>query len=350
MSGEDGLDEATIEPYHAPLLPLLPDPTPSRKAISLRVVAGDSTKEALDPSGANPDEDLDAEYSFECRSNPWQIATNSNKISSIGKPFKATSNHAAGIFHQESVNLEVSGLLSPKHIACTKPTLDAPSVQAASYEAVSASRSPEQFLNANVKSKTERTNSEPIISQKKKAKKEREYKRKAKKLARPEGELIVHTTDMVTHVAACDKGDKAGQEDLVTSTQSAVEDGKATAHPSILTAQCLAETKKNLDVQSVPDPNLKAVKEAEVVSPAAPFVTSHRKHLHWHRFTRNLLVDQLTLPFMTMWHTPPNGIPENDATPCAFERSGEPDCPFHGFCKYCVNTCTCKTDPAHNSI
>ena len=250
------------------------------------------------------------------------------------------SNHTGRDAHPPSFNVELLDPSLPNDIAYTKAPIEAPSVQAPSHVTVSsASRVPEQFINPDGGFVGKMPYSHPIVSRKKKSKKEREAKRKTKKLMRPEVILPMDTTDVITEGVADKEGDTAVRESILGKYEN-LDNTKAAVGLSTSEAPC--KIKKNIDVGSEPSSDLTIMKQEEIELPVAPIVTSHGKHLHWLRYTRHLVVDQITPPFMTPWHAPSDGIP-NNAAPCAFERNNEPDCPFHSACKHDAVSMTLRT-------
>ncbi|KAH9881763.1 hypothetical protein J1614_000934 [Plenodomus biglobosus] len=264
VSGEDGLYGAVIEPYNAPLVNLAPDPSPNSKPISLKLVINDASKHS--PRTVNEEGDMTSKT--QPVFNGWNTVTSASKTTLPPKIAKLPAGQPKPLANAGSSHL-VSGLdsssdypglpLAAKHKVAPK-VAKAPSVQRPLNMVMSSSTTPEEFINNVDDTAATTAKTYPLVSQKKKAKKEREAKRKARKVA-VQGELSLGS----------------------------------------------------------PDVNAPVVMQA---------LNAPTMHMHWLRFTRYLIVDQLTSPLMVPWHTPHNGTPENGA-PCPFERNSEPDCPFH---------------------
>ncbi|KAF2845456.1 hypothetical protein T440DRAFT_460233 [Plenodomus tracheiphilus IPT5] len=343
VTGEDGLPGAVIEPYSAPLLNLRPDPTPTRKPFALKVVISDGRDKGNSPhthgSGRN------RKTPPAC--NGWQNIASGLKTtlpltapSSSALPAKISigaelsqrvpGTRSSTAFHGLPYNVEREEALSTK---------TAPSVQAAANETISSSRAPEEFVSHASQPVADASPTHPVVSQKKKAKKEREAKRKAKKLAIQEEPLDDSPGFDGTSVSPLPLGLDIKENPCIESSMEPDSMNKRHKHTEAAAA-CTTQDNADVDKTEMADLEPTSLEPDEDVSSTAMPTTDHGKHLHWHRFTRNLIVDQLTPPSMIHWHTPPNGSPEN-AAPCAFERHDKPDCPFHDSFFDPESTCAC---------
>lgn len=188
--------------------------------------------------------------------------------------------------------------------------INAPSVQPPSVAAVSTSTEPEQLVRKVFDVADESIHSHPVVSQKKKAKKAREAKRKARKLT-PQDELVhllLEQDEVAINVDA--NSDTTSSSSSPTADWHLAED----TNEDIGTDSCLNEIASPVSLDSSP---------REEPSPISVPITRHGKHVHWSRFTRNFIVDQLTTPFLSSLGTCYHG------TSCAFEDNDVLDCPFH---------------------
>ncbi|KAI2475596.1 hypothetical protein Ptr902_12937 [Pyrenophora tritici-repentis] len=325
VNGEDGLYEDTIEPYRTPLLPLPHDPTPGKKSAAVRVLSIKTTKCASTPVQTSDSRKKD-------RSRPvpdgWETVTNgATPTNIVARP-------------------RVWGNIPTQRLAeATQPTLALPpsdfsgfpplrsdswspadnSVRAPEVQPPSAwtAQEPEGFVVES----NEVAQDQPAISQKKKAKKAREAKRKAKKLALMEDTLddasslaetveATDDTDAVLTAATTPLEDEHKLEDLTCAKQ-------VSQH----IFQQLHSIKNDREVEQVAKEVAQAPELSEktvlVTKPASPPITTYGKHKDWLRFLHHLDVDRLSSPI------PPSCSGCSHAISCAFEDNEIPDCPFH---------------------
>jgi hypothetical protein len=168
VSGDDGLGQNVIEPYHAPLLPMPPASAPGKPAVQLKVVvpgavSNDSTRRK--PAEAN--------------NGSWVTVLSGKKAEALSvKP--AWGMTAAG----RLVATPPRPVNPWGADVCEIPNLRsirAPAVQPPEPSLVAASEGPESFVNASKTVADNSTLGHAAVSQKKAKKYEREARRKAKK-------------------------------------------------------------------------------------------------------------------------------------------------------------------------
>jgi hypothetical protein len=161
----------------------------------------------------------------------------------------------------------------------------------------------------------------PVISQKKKAKKAREAKRKAKKQDASE-EVVNENVD-----GKIDEETRVSAQDFSTPPETKLE----TEVENIDKKPQTSSMKVNSDDKVAKVATEPILRSIDGVSPAPPHepmpATKHGKHMHWVRFTRNFIADQLTNPYSPSWSGCSHG------TSCSFETNNVLDCPFHEPCK-----------------
>ncbi|KAF1944313.1 hypothetical protein EJ02DRAFT_398438 [Clathrospora elynae] len=325
VDGDDGIYESIIEPYRAPLLPMLPNSTPSKKTTSLKVVS----IKAPDPGSVETRGVFGKKTSPRPDPDGWQRVANG--AAPTVPIFKGP---AWGNIPKLRPSEDIRPLPTPSSDASDFPDLSssrrgssndvntkAPAVR--SLPAY-ASNEPEGF----VAEMPEPTNGHPAVSQKKKAKKAREAKRKAKKFSSEEED---EHTPAVQHDAAdkpINEIDTASMNSPTTPVADAVyeDDINSLDIPEALPLHW-GEVDDDFDINAVADADVLISKPYEKPSPTPPTalvpVTKSGKHMHWLRFTRNFIVDQLTDPCLATWVGCAHG------TSCAFEHNNVPDCPFH---------------------
>jgi hypothetical protein len=194
-----------------------------------------------------------------------------------------------------------------------------------SYHPAPAVKPPQTWDMQQPESFTAEVDGHPAISQRKKAKKAREAKRKAKNQSISEAAI---DTSRPRSEAAEDVG-----KEVDVSTQGASmpsennpniqgrDNGKHV--PSHTTNTIVSDEAANGVVESVATNTGFAEEVASVPLPRPIAVTKHGKHMHWVRFVRTFLVDQLTNPF------PSSCSGCSHSTSCLFESNDILDCPFH---------------------
>lgn len=188
-------------------------------------------------------------------------------------------------------------------------------VQAPAAAAVAASKAPEQFVVEDDKHMEEQSNDHPIVSQKKTAsKKAREARRKAKKLT-AQDQLANAAADQEPSPAEDCPDERSSNTTIYTSDRLSGEDVPP-LQPTEVDGQSQTD-KMDLSVPRI------AEHSVELSSTLPLQSTKHAKHIHWLKFARYFVVDQLTNPILPSWR----GC--SHVTACAFEGNDVPDCPFH---------------------
>ncbi|KAI8942340.1 hypothetical protein NX059_000418 [Plenodomus lindquistii] len=348
VNGEDGLHGAIIEPYTAPLLDLAPNLKRREKPITLKFVNSD----ALRHDSPNTNGGCRRTYKPQPVCNGWQTVKSGNKVM---LPVKVPTSNAAPVasstdsdfMHdvtEEEKDIDFPVLPSKEQkrkVTQATTAATAPSVQSAAKAEISTSREPEEFISHIMNPDIGPDVSQPVISQKKRAKKEREAKRKARKLTVQEHLSDIPPSDDITTVVE-EEIDSDIAEGLATSPSmdtDEVHNDPEVKKPTTAYLTPAATSSEGIDTTEV---DTVCTAHGEGTTSAVLAVTSHSKHSHWYRFTRNLIVDQLTPPCMISSHTPTNGSLDNAAA-CAFERQSEPDCPFHDASQILddATSCTC---------
>lgn len=181
---------------------------------------------------------------------------------------------------------------------------------------------PESFTSETEDS----VNGHRAISQRMKAKKAREAKRKAKKQSISEaamslpdlrteatkdvdevGDVLAQAAFTLPETMPYTKDRDSCQDVLSYTTIASGHD----AFAKVVSQPASTDTVFAKEVSPVPLPE-----------PILP-ITKHGKHMHWIRFVRKFVGDQLTNPFPPSW----NGCPHS--TSCSFENNDILDCPFH---------------------
>ncbi|KAF1841280.1 uncharacterized protein K460DRAFT_399093 [Cucurbitaria berberidis CBS 394.84] len=325
INGDDGLYDPVIEPYRAPLLSLLPDPTPWKKPVSLKVVATEAPEIKSGVMNAWGKVDARAQHL-----EGWQTVSHSKKPTAMvvqpswgERPFAGSSRaHHSGANRTPTDRAELSSSTQTKG---NDRSPEARAVRPPAATAVTGSNEPERFLAPANEPVNDLTDGHPVVSQKKKAKKAREAKRKAKK-------SVVQEEVASTLVVRGDSLDDTTDDvDMISSNVStwSIADSEDAQEPkipgvSISYGEQIAHKLRTVEVVRQEVFESQALK---ALSPPASCtnlaITKHGKHMHWIKFTRNFVVDQLTSPFLSSWSGCSHG------TTCAFESNGVPDCPFH---------------------
>ncbi|KAE8828606.1 hypothetical protein P3342_010237 [Pyrenophora teres f. teres] len=320
INGEDGLYEDTIEPYRTPLLPLPPDPTPSKKSAAVRVI---NIKTTECPSTLVQTADSQKKDCSHPVPDGWQTVTHGGTPTNVvARPRVWGNIRSQRLPDTPHPTLAIPpsqfSEFPPLGLDAWNPADDsvkAPEVQPSAWTA----QEPEGF----VVELNESTKDQPVISQKKKAKKSREAKRKAKKLA-----VVEDTPDYVSSQA--EPAEVADDTDAVsTAVTTPVEYENKLREIACVEQifQQLDGIKNNREIEQLAnataqDPEL-SEKTASASKPPSPPVTTYGKHRDWLRFLRKLDVDQLSSPI------PPSCSGCSHATSCVFENNEIPDCPFH---------------------
>ena len=353
VNGDDGLGQKIIEPYHTPLLPLTPNTTPKRPAVSQlklienkenRIPAAKTNRGSLrrdvaqqaPPSPPSPTPMAEPPSLFlPTSAAPTTLKVSRplarpawNQVAASSPPATLPTTAAEEL---SCLNKEMASLMASQSKMATEHNIKAlsyigrevkaPAVQAPSDGTTAGLRGPERALMSNDQAE----DGHPIVSQKKTKKAQREAKRKAKKVSQPE-ETSSPTADENSgneeSPASCDE---TFLSDAITVAASTATD-EMPLHTSISPVRELID-----DTQDDAVSTDTVVLAEQAVAPAAPALasptalpyTTHSRHDHWIRFTRVFLVDQLTVPLLQSFEGCTHG------SSCRFEGQEVPDCPFH---------------------
>ncbi|KAI4937730.1 hypothetical protein J4E85_000165 [Alternaria conjuncta] len=278
VSGDDGLYHADIEPYHTPLLPLPPAPTLNRQSAAVLVInvkASERGPTTVPGRIKKSQQALDG----------WQVVTNGlTPTKSVAKtrawgniPSKPPARAPRpGPTPWLSDSRDFPNL-SASRSSSDEPYSPAPAVKPPKAWGMSA---PESFTTETEDS----VNGHPAISQKKKAKKAREAKRKAKKQSIPEaaislpdlrneatedvydvGDVLAQSAPMLPETILYNK-DRDSSQDVLSYTESANDHDAST---EVVSEPISTDATFAKGVSPVPLPE-----------PLLP-VTKHGKHMHW---------------------------------------------------------------------
>jgi hypothetical protein len=198
---------------------------------------------------------------------------------------------------------------------------DAPAVHRPREEGVISFRGPERTLTSDEKPEI----AHPIVSQKKAKKLQREAKRKAKKVSDPEAASSPTAEEEISlEKPEQDLHDFSLSESQVNDAPDARNE--MLLHSYVSGVISLIDCEKGLhhtNEHIVMDKQIAKPDILTVVSPTSLPCTTHSRHDHWMRFTRNFVVDQLTVPLLQSFEGCSHG------SSCLFESTGLQDCPFH---------------------
>ncbi|KZM23925.1 zinc ion binding [Ascochyta rabiei] len=315
ISGNDGLRQTVIEPYHTPLLPMTPNTAIKRPAIlQLKVTQNKENKAPAEAMSTDrlrhgmawqtvPRRSL---YASEKKCLPLPPPStrprSSNEPGIVAKPLQTSdppptvksgpvAKHLSSDEYALSTwkpNMDVFKLASTNS--------DAPAVQAPIDEGAVSLKGPDRTLT--LQNGTE--DAHPVVSQKKAKKMQREARRKAKKMS------DLETTSSPTASAGVD-GEEYPQALYEMSSSASKVDESSDAADQTTAHTRAPELKAHTNNDKI-EPNLPNI----VVVPAkddmleisagttAPVViyTTYGKHDHWTRFARVFIVDQLTAPLL----------------------------------------------------
>ncbi|EUC45426.1 hypothetical protein COCMIDRAFT_26360 [Bipolaris oryzae ATCC 44560] len=327
VNSDDGLREATIEPYQAPLLPLLPDPTPGRAPVSVRITNTKTLQQSTNPMLAHAKKIV-----MPSSSDGWITTINGTRSKALAlrppvwEGFPSQQCQLA----ETPLHTEISplGQFSTYRNSFDESFFNAP---AAKNSLTQLSKEPETFATeSEEKTATEHV----IVSEKKKSKKLRESKRKARRL------------DMMRNTEAS-IASKAANEEITEATDtsfceisSLLKGGSRSSD-----AEEIPLALPSQDVDSIGCDIVQASKttgsttvyirdKSTVPLPGSVPVTTHGKQSHWRDFVLNLTADQLTNPFLPSW----GGYSYESW--CIFEKNHILDCPFHPPHCSCVDPTT----------
>lgn len=335
ISGEDGLGQAVIEPYHAPLLPLAPNTTPRKPPILQLKVTGNkkngfsagrtnggwlrrdvaqkspfvqpvSMPEVDKLPKSSPLVNLDA-----CKIPSTSVRSVWSKTPST--PLTGRTSNKVNEHHFPSLGLTTDEAQPARN------NLAALAVEPLANDVTGSSRGPERQLGP-----VEDSNKwHLVVSQKKAKKAQRESKRKAKKVSDSSEETLSPTAEQE---AGCKNRTHKSHQGLLNGS---IDCNVANAMDELTprsTADCIVE----LIADDKDGVRAKAADEQATIVGTAfkPFSiplprTDHGKHDRWTRFTRIFAVDQFTIPLLQS----SEGCLHGSA--CRFESQGILDCPFH---------------------
>lgn len=317
VNGEDGLHEYSIEPYRTPLLPLLPDPAPGKKSAATRILSIKATQHKPVPVQAEDNCKKDC-----LRSAPdgWQTVTHGAiPRNTVARPRVwgniPSQRRADG--SQPTPNIVPSRYPEfPTLLSDTWRTSNDASTKAREVQPPSAwtAQEPEGF----VLEPNDTFHYRPSISQKKKAKKNREAKRKAKKLATPED-----TTDLASLQAEAEEANN--DADAVSTAVSIPVEAQMDPGDIIYDEHIASHIDNEIGQAGLVAAQVTEPPEKTILMPTTATIptTKHQKHMHWLRFVRYFVVDQFNSPI------PPSCSGCSHTTSCMFENSEIPDCPYH---------------------
>lgn len=329
ITGEDGLGQAVIEPYHTPLLPLPPNiPLKKPAVLQLKVV---ENKENGISAGMTNRGWLRREVARQKPAWPLQTTeTDSLSIRSVNpsqagavrepawgkiraKP-KGSVAEFSNVDDEELLTLDVNSNAAESLSSRSK----ARAVQSSVDDKTFGFKGPERAITPEHVVQE----AHPAVSQKKAKKAQREAKRKAKKVSDPEQTLNPITVDAVSFEV-----DEQGFEHTLLGNPAADNASNAMGDVFI---HSLSSSSRELIYGAQVDATISVAVEhdtgaivSNLPSPPPTLYTTHGKHEHWMRFSRVFVVDQLTVPLLQSFEGCPHG------SSCLFESHGEPDCPFH---------------------
>ncbi|CAN9084217.1 unnamed protein product [Alternaria alternata] len=290
VSGDDGLYAADIEPYHTPLLSLPPAPASGMPVAAIMVINIKAPVRAPAPVRGR------AKKPVKTASDGWKTVTNGGvptkqipKARVWGnipskRPAQA-SRPGPAPWSSDSRNFpDISAAKTSFDGAYSQPREVKPPM-------IWCSKEPETFVFQT----EDDVSGHAAVSQKKKAKKAREAKRKAKKHS-TSNEII--TEDVGDEPDISMQGPSTPQKtkvdtnvlDIDKTLQSFSMDTKTEGKFADLVVEPIAMIHDSSDgISPVPPPE------------SMP-ITKHGKHMHWIRFVRNFVVDQLTNPYSPSWN------------------------------------------------
>jgi hypothetical protein len=301
VSGDDGLSQKVIEPYEAPLLPMIPLSALRKPAMQLKLVLP-----GMVPSGSARNELLQASDSS------WST------VLSGRKPTAPSVKPAWGVTVIDQPVAPPARPINPRGPdACEIPDLRSfrsPAVQPPESSSVTTKKGPESFTGASETAADDSISGNAAVSQKKAKKHELEARRKAKK--------TVVQDDVAAALNVTTKNcDTIVEPDRPSDLNAPLEtvDELGTLPPKAF----LNEAAVDFATTLVADESAPWVAPAQT-RPLQPFRTMYNnKHTHWTRFERQFTVDQLTDPFFSI----DSGCTHSKT--CVYEMNDEIDCPYH---------------------
>ncbi|KAG9193094.1 hypothetical protein G6011_03129 [Alternaria panax] len=315
VNSDDGLYNTDIEPYHTPLLSLPPAPTSDRLTTAVTVINVKVSECGPAPVRGRTKKPLQPTH------DGWETVTNGIA--------RTTQTPKARVWGNVPSKLQAQAL-RPGPTPWSSDSRNFPDLSVAgspfnnTYTQTHAvkppiawgSKEPESF----VAEAEDDISTHPMVSQKKKAKKAREAKRKTKKHSTSEeipngdvDELVEEETD-------------ASARDLSAPPETNLDTNVKDIDKTLQLYSMSTNTEHQV-IEAVVEPTTMIPEFINSTSPVPPpepvTVTKHGKHMHWIRFTRIFVVDQLTNPYS------PSSSSYSHSTLCSFENNNIPDCPFH---------------------
>ncbi|KAH6614183.1 hypothetical protein C7974DRAFT_72385 [Boeremia exigua] len=335
ISGDDGLGQKVIEPYHTPLLPLAPKQAMRKPAVlQLKVV---ENKENQIPAGMTNRGWLRRGVTRQSSSKKHLRTSEEEHLSHSAlseKPFASSETRpmskstwgssealtqgsmAERATEHEEVSAAPHERVEPlKRVAARS---SAPAVQLPMEHENVGLQGPEGAISPNHDTR----DAHPVVSQKKAKKAQREAKRKAKKVSIPEETANPTAVDPV----GLGVTEQVFRETLLDAplakyTSHAMED-VSPLRSSSLSRDLADGDKDNTDTGLVAKQNNDPGFPIELTPPTI-LHTTHGKHNHWARFSSAFIVDRLTSPLLQSLEACSPG------SSCLFESHGVLDCPFH---------------------
>lgn len=333
VSGDDGLGQAVIEPYHAPLLPLTPNTKAKKRTIlQLKVIenkknnifAGKTNRGWLRRDVAQqsvfvqPDSspDVDGAATSPIKSSASGTASTSgkpvwDKIRSTRSPGRLTPK--VDEHHFPSLGLTADKARTASIIS------DVLAVQPPADDITVSLQGPERLITPVEDS----DKWHPVVSQKKAKKAQREAKRKAKKVSELSEETSSPTAEEeASFEQVAPEPFEGPSGGLIDCEASSAMDEMTPHSPNDSVVELTINDKDGVSIVPAEE-QITVVDVPSEPSPTPLPRTTHGKHDHWTRFHRTFIVDQLTVPLLQSFEGCSHGAS------CQFESQGVSDCPFH---------------------
>jgi hypothetical protein len=339
VSGDDGLGQMVIEPYHAPLLPLAPNPAhdavPKRLAVlQLKVIESKENRTPADMTNRGwLRRDVVQQIPFDQFLSVSEDDKLPPSLALIGSSIARTPHTPIRPAWGKTTSIRPPGLQSPgldeRHFPSLHPPANNPRSACIPFD-VLAVKSPAENATVSLQGPermiTPAEDSDkwhPVVSQKKAKKAQREAKRKAKKVSESSEETLSPTSEEEASLTQATRGpSKESSRGSADRDDSNVVDKMYPQSPSDPVIELIDDGEDDVGIVAVEE------QIAIVDTPLEPTFTpiprtTHRKHDHWTRFMRTFTVDQLTIPALQLFEGCAHG------SSCRFESHGVPDCPFH---------------------
>ncbi|KAJ4989110.1 hypothetical protein SVAN01_05372 [Stagonosporopsis vannaccii] len=337
ISGDDGLDQTTIEPYHTPLLPLIPN-SPLKKPVVLQLKIVENKENGFAPAMTNRGW-LRRGVARQKSTRPLQTAEEAdlavlplstklaipNEAEAVTKPVWGKSKPMP-----EGHMNEHSGLDNTVFPALIPRVNTTKSLSFLSKARAVQPLPDDEILSLNgaecaITTDRDDQDAHPVVSQKMVKKAQRKAEHKAKKI----NKLEAMPSPIMVNGPSLESVEQGSDLSLLGS---AACDGFSHVMKGLPSQGAVNSPRELVDDAQVHAPIRDAVEgDADLVtsiSPSLPSLqsiqhTAHGRHEHWMRFSRFFAVDQLTIPLLQ----PAEG--GSHGSSCLFERHGVSDCPFH---------------------